>query len=44
MTSFPQQVRTEELGQTLQDFYDSKNQEIKGKLKEYPNEKKDEAH
>jgi hypothetical protein len=35
MANFPQQVRTENLGQALQDFYDEKNKEIRGKLKEY---------
>ena len=35
MATFPQQVRTEELGQALQDFYEEKNQEIRSKLQEH---------
>lgn len=38
MAEFPQQVRTENLAQELRQFFDEKNEEIKGKLQEHQRE------
>jgi len=38
MPQFPQQVKTEKLGEALSQFFQEVNQEIKGRLQEYQRE------